>query len=730
MMRAKTPILLLVCLTLAACAQTRRERAATWYLPDAEPIVCGPEECLDDERPTSLDAALDANEAGDTDTGPDAAEEASADASVVRDSASDAGCAPGFAWNAKAAVCQDFDECAIDNGGCGDATYFHCSNRPGPQPHCEDIDECAAPDACHGYACTNLRGAPPLCASNCPGDSDDVHGDGSLCLSRVQQVTGESYGYQCALLKDGSLRCWGRIAPTQQWPKEKFSQISGADRQICGLSQGAVLCWYLNSTRDVQRTPDTGRKLVTLNYPDSYLLLHHDGSLVNSAGAPNPAATYRDVDSAAGRHCAIESSGKLVCWGGWQDEQLAPIAALTEHGFSAVAVGPAHVCALRESGALRCFGISTDAAVNQGPHVTGPNAETATDFSQVAVGGHTCALHRDGKIQCWGGDRPEINGPNASTQRFVRMSVEGHRTCAFTERDSMRCWGADMGLVRHANSEGIERLLEQRTGGVRKDGSLVFPNSELSAANVPGATPAARLRDFVYTSRGSCVLQDDGRMLCWGQPGMTTLEEAAQNERFVSITGSNRDSVCGLHQDGSARCFKTSTGGLLDTALDQLAADAGRYQTLAVGDVQLCVLRDSGRLACWGADEPATNGPNASTESYVALAVGASATCALSSQGRIRCWAEKDVEFADTFPQDFTQIALQYTNLYGLRKNGSIYAYDVQGRPISSGFEWLPQRFTQLVSTDDGVCALSSAGDVVCRGQYYLDGDALVTARR
>lgn len=58
--------------------------------------------------------------------------------------------------------CTDVDECATGNGGCGDATYFTCTNQVGAAPKCKDIDECegGAVAACGtgATACTNTDG--------------------------------------------------------------------------------------------------------------------------------------------------------------------------------------------------------------------------------------------------------------------------------------------------------------------------------------------------------------------------------------------------------------------------------------------------------------------------------------------------------------------------------------------------------------------------------------------
>ena len=63
------------------------------------------------------------------------------------------------------AVFADIDECATDNGGCGDATYYSCTNNAGAVPTCVDIDECATDNGgCGDATCVNNEGTAPTCS--------------------------------------------------------------------------------------------------------------------------------------------------------------------------------------------------------------------------------------------------------------------------------------------------------------------------------------------------------------------------------------------------------------------------------------------------------------------------------------------------------------------------------------------------------------------------------------
>jgi hypothetical protein len=92
----------------------------------------------------------------------------------------DCRCAPGYMGTGVGpSGCTDVNECATNNGGCGNATYWRCTNNVGAPPTCADINECATNNGGCGNAtywnCTNNVGAPPTCSdiNECALDSDD-----------------------------------------------------------------------------------------------------------------------------------------------------------------------------------------------------------------------------------------------------------------------------------------------------------------------------------------------------------------------------------------------------------------------------------------------------------------------------------------------------------------------------------------------------------------------------
>jgi alpha-tubulin suppressor-like RCC1 family protein len=176
------------------------------------------------------------------------------------------------------------------------------------------------------------------------------------------------YGGFCALVND-TVRCWDhdqlqaglalRVVPNLDRPRALF----GSGTSVCALDGGQELsCWTLE-TMFPRAVPDLATSL--------------EGATVTSG------------DSGSDHACAVDSRGRVHCWG---DNGAGQLGRLAEPD--------------RAHGAARVAGID--------------------DAVSVALGDtHSCALTKDGSVFCWGGPRNVIGGaqPLLGTDRPV--AVEG-----------------------------------------------------------------------------------------------------------------------------------------------------------------------------------------------------------------------------------------------------------------------------------------------------------------
>jgi alpha-tubulin suppressor-like RCC1 family protein len=255
------------------------------------------------------------------------------------------------------------------------------------------------------------------CPSQCPL-SAPVCSTGAC--RRITQIAPGS-GYTCALLEDGTVRCWGI---NDLWQLGDGSQIlrskpgppvvgvtgvkhlgAGHDHTCAVTEDGSVWCWGNNNQAQLGVARD------------------NPGFPVRVQGFDGPVAEVECNGvrgQGSGYSCARLRSGSVWCWGSNEYGELgngmlsAPIATpapvLNLEDVVQVALADHGVCALKDTGSVVCWG-------NQslGPLGTLPNArhlttpEQVPDLSDVrfisAGYDHYCAIVGEaGQVKCWGDD--------------------------------------------------------------------------------------------------------------------------------------------------------------------------------------------------------------------------------------------------------------------------------------------------------------------------------------
>jgi len=255
--------------------------------------------------------------------------------------------------------------------------------------------------------------------------------------------------HTCAILDTGQVRCWGNggqgrlgygneqsvgddETPAAVGPVDLGGHaaraIAAGDFHTCAiLDDGSMRCWGFGASGQLGNggTGNVG-----------------DGESPATAGIVQlPAGrSARAVAGGAGHTCAILDDGSVSCWGfgangrlgyGNTSDRSTPGGPVAIGGTAAaIAAGDAHTCAVLDAGGVRCWGFggggrlgyssSNSVGDTSGtlPDSAGPvdvgagrvgrgltigGAPTPSTPAQPDEGtGYTCALLDDGTLRCWG----------------------------------------------------------------------------------------------------------------------------------------------------------------------------------------------------------------------------------------------------------------------------------------------------------------------------------------
>lgn len=345
-------------------------------------------------------------------------------------------------------------------------------------------------------------------------DSPPVAADGNEAPGNPAGFRSLTAGmrFTCAILDDGSVRCWGDNA---------YGQLGVGDTQARGDGPGEM------RSNLPAVALGTGRTAVAL-----------------SAG-------FEHV-------CALLDNGTVKCWGHNQHGQLGQGDTLDrgdaagEMGDSlpavplgtgrtalAVSAGYAHSCALLDNYTVKCWGFNmvgqlglgdTDSRGDQpsemGNHLPAVDLGTSLLAKSVATGhasNTTCALLNDPdqSVKCWGdnqrgqlgqgdtahrGDAASEMGDHLPAvqlgQTATAVAVGSASVCAVLEDSKLKCWG-----MNYRGQLGLGDTADR--GDNPGEMGSALPPVELGAdRTVFGVSPS---------NDHTCALLDDYTVKCWGQ---------------------------------------------------------------------------------------------------------------------------------------------------------------------------------------------------------------------
>lgn len=306
-------------------------------------------------------------------------------------------------------------------------------------------------------------------------------------------------------------------------------------------------------------------------------------------------------------------------------------------------LGQLHGCALLEDASIACWGRNESGQLGLG-HTENIGYEQYT-CGRVDIGGpaqavvagqaHSCALREDGAVLCWGrglhgqlgsghigyvgnDERPVEVGPVELAESVTGLWAGGSRTCARTVSDEVLCWGGG------ASSMGYGVPTSAHLGDDE-------PPDSLGPLTLGGSV------DDMVIGGPSCALLEGGALRCWGADSPSvgadygevigddespaTVPPLELGGAVVAVAGAAH--VCAVIEGGDLRCWGSNGAGQLGygmwdpvghdpTPIELDPVELGEAASgVGVGKYHSCAIAQSGALYCWGSSEAGALGyPN------------------------------------------------------------------------------------------------------------------------
>ena len=420
---------------------------------------------------------------------------------------------------------------------------------------------------------------------------------GVIGVSDAVAITAGKW-YSCALHQTGNISCWGTnedgrlgdgtndysSVPVKVQGIDDATAVTVGGAHSCALHQtGNISCWGTN---------DSGQ------LGDGAGGTYHDYSPV-----PVKVVGIYDITTITTglwHSCALHQTGNISCWGNNQDGQLGDGTGGNERDMSSF---PVRVKDIEDAIAI-----------------------SASDF-------HSCALHQTGNISCWGrnwfGQLGDGTGGDLIDYSLVPVKVVGiedatavstslAHSCALHQNRTISCWGY--------NGEG---QLGDGTGGNRNFGDI---------SSVP--VKVAGIEDAIAISAGisySCALHQNSNISCWGHDSYRWLGDGIEDDSLVPLKVMGIDDataisagsyyLCALHQNSTISCWGDSGNGRLGNGTSGGLTDyssvpvkvVGIEDAIAIsaGISHSCVLHQNGTISCWGNNTVGRLGDGTSVRSFL-----------------------------------------------------------------------------------------------------------------
>lgn len=353
-----------------------------------------------------------------------------------------------------------------------------------------------------------------------------------------------------------------------------------------------------------------------------------DASHDATTDAPVGSGAIQQLSAGSDSTCALDTAGKIWCWGGNAARKSAedPAAAVTTPTASPRITNAVEIsarsgqttCARQADGKVTCWG------------TTYWPSSTAFDVGALEMGiglNHACIRNAAGSAVCWGsnfngqlGDGTTKANNTPSNAILVKDAVEviagSSHSCARRSTGTVQCWGAN----------GKGQLGDGTTTG------------RTSAVTVSALADAKQLTGGpAYT----CALKTSGQVSCWGQNFFYQLGDGSSEQRTTpalvsGITDAMQVSAgvmdpsahtCARHVGGTVSCWGRNDRGQLGDGTKENRKTPVQVKGLtdaveiSAGGFHTCARRATGAVVCWGANDQGQLGDGTKTDRLEPVAV-------------------------------------------------------------------------------------------------------------
>jgi len=567
------------------------------------------------------------------------------------------------------------------------------------------------------------------------GTSVTVTGTNFEAITGLTQISSNSNS-NCAISAAKQAYCWGwnsdgqlgdgtqikRSTPTPVDTSgvlsgKKISQIS-TDTHTCALTtDNGIYCWGDNAQGQLGGAlPYNTRSLVPVAVDMSGVL---------------SGKTITKVVVSGSNTCALDSTGKVYCWG-WNlygqlgdnttDRSNVPVAVntsgvLSGKVISQIAPSLNSTCVLATDGKAYCWGLGTSGQL--GNNSTGnssiPVAVTATGvlngktINALATGnGHSCVTTTSNNIYCWGINTNGMIGDNSTTNRLVPTAVVASGVLSGKTLGKMGL-GQDVSCVTDTAGKAY-------CWGRNVNGNL--GNNSTTQSTVPvavvanGALNGKSISEIDAGNFHTCALTTDNATYCWGDNAYGQLGDdngavdssvpvAAINlplsQPTVSFGGADATNTTVVNSTTITATTPSHLAGSVDVAVISLDNQQGTltngYTYNNPAPTVTSISPSSGSTA--GNTDVTVMGSNfIKGDTVTSIASGAYHSCAVTSKGEAYCWGKNTSgQLGDSTTTDRTKPVK--VTMSGV----------LTGKTIS-----------QISTGDESTCALTTENKAYCWG--------------